>query len=239
MNEAEVRHLADHMANRLRCYPRIACQVADRNRTSCFADRTEHDSIGRLEMTEIATIETSHEFEVQRIEDIGDENAQFVSTVRHHRLVQENPFAYLRKCANVIHMNYETSVNIVKRAVSASSSANIASSIVVVDRAGNIVASARMDGSNFLAHSIAHRKARTAGVLGLSTQDFADSVRDDTVIVAALSCDPLMVLLGGGVPIVENGVVVGGIGVSGADQHTDAAIASQGLLPDFTDGADH
>jgi uncharacterized protein GlcG (DUF336 family) len=127
-------------------------------------------------------------------------------------------------------MDYETSATIVTRAVDASRNANIASSIVVVDCAGNIVASARMNGSNFLAHSIAHRKARTAAVLGLSTQDFADSVRGDPIIVAALSSDPLMVLLGGGLPILEGGVVIGGIGVSGGDQATDTSVASQSLL---------
>ncbi len=105
-------------------------------------------------------------------------------------------------------MDYENSATIITRAVDASRSANIASSIVVVDLAGNIVASARMNGSNFLSHSIAHRKARTAAVLGLSTQDFADSVQGDSTVVASLSSDPLIALLGGGLPIMEGGVVI-------------------------------
>ncbi len=43
------------------------------------------------------------------------------------------------------------------------------------------------------------------------------------------SDDPEIVLLGGGLPVVVDGNIVGAIGISGADQATDTAIGQKAL----------
>jgi uncharacterized protein GlcG (DUF336 family) len=126
-------------------------------------------------------------------------------------------------------MNYALSSTLVRNAVAAAEQSDVAASIVVVDRSGKIVASARMDGSNYLAMSIAHRKATTAAVLGMPSQQFADLVGTDPVVLAAMSTDPEIVMLGGGLPIVIDGKINGAIGISGADQATDTAIGQKAL----------
>jgi uncharacterized protein GlcG (DUF336 family) len=126
-------------------------------------------------------------------------------------------------------MNYALSSMLIRKAVDAAEQSSVAASVVVVDRSGKVVASARMDGSNYLAMAIAQRKATTAAVLGMSSQQFADVVSGDPVVLSAMSSDPEIVLLGGGLPVFVDGNVVGAIGVSGADQQTDISIGQRAL----------
>jgi glc operon protein GlcG len=129
-------------------------------------------------------------------------------------------------------LNYGNASTAIANAVSAAQAMGVPAAAVVVDRAGHIVASARMDGSNYLAVAMAHRKARTAAVLGMPSGQFAEMVSGDPVVLAAMASDQEIVLLGGGLPIIVDGVVVGGIGISGADQPTDTEIARRGLYAD-------
>jgi glc operon protein GlcG len=124
-------------------------------------------------------------------------------------------------------MNYALSAMLIRKAVDAAEQSSVAASVVVVDRSGKVVASARMDGSNYLAMAIAQRKATTAAVLGMPSQQFADFVSGDPVVLSAMSSDPEIVLLGGGLPVIVDGNVVGAIGVSGADQQTDISIGQR------------
>jgi uncharacterized protein GlcG (DUF336 family) len=126
-------------------------------------------------------------------------------------------------------MNYALSSTLVSNAVTAAQESGVAAAIVVVDRAGKVVSSARMDGSNHLALAIAHRKASTAAILGVPSQQFADMLRDDPLVVAAMSSEAEIILLGGGIPVVVDGSVIGGIGISGSDQQADTAIAQKAL----------
>jgi uncharacterized protein GlcG (DUF336 family) len=54
-------------------------------------------------------------------------------------------------------------------------------------------------------------------------------VSGDPVVLAAMSSDPEIVLLGGGLPVIVDGNVVGAIGVSGADQQTDISIGQRAV----------
>jgi uncharacterized protein GlcG (DUF336 family) len=95
--------------------------------------------------------------------------------------------------------------------------------IAVTDAGGHLAALARDDGAPFLSVNVAIDKAWTAASFGLATHVWSDIIARPEV--AQLAHQPRLVAVGGGVPIVAEGRVVGGIGISGgnARQDRDAA----------------
>jgi uncharacterized protein GlcG (DUF336 family) len=87
-------------------------------------------------------------------------------------------------------------------------------SVVVVDRAGNVAASIRGDGSNPDTMEFARIKAYTARTRAQSTSDF--KAFTDKPENAFLKQIPGVVAVGGGVPIRAGNDVIGGVGVSGS-----------------------
>ena len=95
--------------------------------------------------------------------------------------------------------------------------------IAVTDAGGHLAALTRDDGAPFLSVNVAIDKAWTATSFGLPTHVWSDVIANPQV--AQLAHQPRLVAVGGGVPIVSDGRVVGGIGISGgnAQQDRDAA----------------
>jgi uncharacterized protein GlcG (DUF336 family) len=97
---------------------------------------------------------------------------------------------------------------------------------VVVDGTTEPVAAARMDGARLGTWDIAVAKANTAFRFQSPTIDLKGRIvpENKAAIQALMS---RIVFLGGGVPIVENGRVVGAIGASGGveDQDVESAAA--------------
>jgi uncharacterized protein GlcG (DUF336 family) len=98
-------------------------------------------------------------------------------------------------------------------------------SIAVVDAAGVLKAFHRMDGAKRMSVDSAQRKAYTAATTAFPTKDFFDTFRDGPEVVL-LALMPGATGFGGGHPIVEDGVVIGGIGVGGGSAEQDAEIAA-------------
>lgn len=98
--------------------------------------------------------------------------------------------------------------------------------IVVTDPAGEMIAVARTDGASANTYAGALGKARTAAVLGTSTSEFLERrLVHDEVLYRALTADQLTFLVPGGYPLVMDGSVVGGVGVSGGLHEDDAKVA--------------
>ena len=100
----------------------------------------------------------------------------------------------------------------------------------VVDAGGNLVAALRMDGAQLVALPLASDKAFTAVALGAPTETWAGSTAPggaDWGMSTALG--GRLVVFAGGLPIRVDGVLVGGVGVSGAAAAVDRACASAGL----------
>ena len=108
-------------------------------------------------------------------------------------------------------------------AEAASRDIGIAVTIAVTDAGGHLAALTRHDGAPFLTVNVAIDKAWTASSFGLATHVWSDVIANPQV--AQLAHQPRLVAVGGGVPIVVAGRVVGGIGISGgnAQQDRDAA----------------
>ena len=97
--------------------------------------------------------------------------------------------------------------------------------IAVVDDGGNLMALERLDNTFAAGANISIGKARTAALFKRPTRVFEDIIKNGrTAMVALNDFTPLQ----GGVPVVVDGIVVGGVGVSGAasaQQDEELAIA--------------
>ena len=110
--------------------------------------------------------------------------------------------------------------------------------VAVVDEAGHLIACDRMDGALWVTPEIARAKANAAAGFRASTLDLEERFTKRMLFadnVATLG-DYAFVFGRGGVPVVENGRVVGAVGVSGAvpadNDHTIAdAAAGHPVVP--------
>ncbi len=97
--------------------------------------------------------------------------------------------------------------------------------IAVVDDGGNLIALERLDGTFSAGANISVGKAKTAVMFKRPTKFFEDVIKNGRTAMVAL---PDFTPLQGGVPILVDGQVVGGVGVSGAasaPQDEELAIA--------------
>jgi glc operon protein GlcG len=104
--------------------------------------------------------------------------------------------------------------------------------IAVVDDGGNLMALERLDGTFAAGATISIGKARTAVLFKRPTKTFEDIIRNGRTAMVALP-DNLFTPLQGGIPIVVDGQIVGGVGVSGASsaaQDEELAIAGANVF---------
>jgi glc operon protein GlcG len=101
--------------------------------------------------------------------------------------------------------------------------------VVIAAPSGDQIALARMDGVPPMAAESAARKCRTVALTWKSTADFAASLRDDLgtepeYFHGMHHVGPIMTI-GGGIPILVGGNLVGIAAVSGASTEDDIAFA--------------
>jgi len=84
----------------------------------------------------------------------------------------------------------------------------------IVDAAGNLEAYAKMDNLRMFSRRHAQRKAYTAAVLGMDTGAHAERLHRGGRNIADLG-DPMLTFGQGGLVIMKDGVILGGIGVGG------------------------
>jgi len=102
--------------------------------------------------------------------------------------------------------------------------------VAVVDAGGVLAAFLRMPGAPLHSVDIAIDKAYTAASFGLATSQWSAALQQHSVAVRdGIVRRPRFVAFGGGLPVIESGERIGGIGVSGATEEQDEAIASAGL----------
>ena len=103
-------------------------------------------------------------------------------------------------------------------------------SVAVVGRSGRVKALIRGDGAGPHTLNSSRKKAFTAASMRRPTSEFAQMITQLPVIQGLRDMDPDILILGGGLPIIMEGDVVGGIGVGGAPGgHLDDACAQAGL----------
>lgn len=102
-------------------------------------------------------------------------------------------------------------------------------SIAICDPGGNLKAFLRMDGAPQISVSIAQDKAYTAASLGIATHALHEFIKGDPPLATGLVHVPRVITFGGGFPIVDDGKLIGGIGVSGGHYSEDMECASRAL----------
>jgi len=92
----------------------------------------------------------------------------------------------------------------------------VAVTIVVVDQSGVEQVTVRMDGGPLVSVQTAKNKAYAAAAIGMPPDDFYAAIEADGAAVASFATRPGLALIAGGIPVVSDGAVAGGIGVAGA-----------------------
>jgi uncharacterized protein GlcG (DUF336 family) len=127
-------------------------------------------------------------------------------------------------------VDHETASNIVAAAHAEATRRSVLVSAAVVDAGGNLVAFGRMDGAEIAGPVLAVDKAYTAVANRISTSELAGLAAPGGELFGLhANGGGRFVVFGGGVPIVVDGAVVGGVGVSGASAADDDACARAGL----------
>ena len=99
----------------------------------------------------------------------------------------------------------------------------------VTDASGVLAAFLRMPGAFLHSVDIAVDKAYTAAGFGFATSQWAGILQGDEALRLGMPVRPRNVVFGGGLPMREGGVLIGGIGVSGGSAEQDEACARAGL----------
>ncbi len=97
--------------------------------------------------------------------------------------------------------------------------------IVVVDSAGELLGEIRMDGGKFLSRKSALAKALTAASISGPSTNIPESVRTNIGLATGGSVTGLP----GGLPIIIEGQMLGGIGVGSGSGDQDIAVATAAL----------
>ncbi|MEO5743917.1 MAG: heme-binding protein [Terracoccus sp.] len=98
--------------------------------------------------------------------------------------------------------------------------------VTVVDAFGDEKATVRMDGNGGASLLLAPPKARTSAAFRTATATLAANTTDPGRIASFTTAG--FSLLGGGVPLVHDGTVIGAVGVGGGSPEQDHAVATAG-----------
>jgi uncharacterized protein GlcG (DUF336 family) len=102
--------------------------------------------------------------------------------------------------------------------------------IAVVDAGGNLTAHVRMDGAWIGSVDISISKAWTARAFDISTRDLGENSQPGHQFFGIHASNGGKVMIfAGGIPLERDGVVVGGIGVSGGTGEQDQTVAEAGV----------
>jgi len=99
--------------------------------------------------------------------------------------------------------------------------------VAVVDSGGNLVAFQRMDGAMLASIQIAEHKARAATTFRRPTKVFEDGI--NLMHLNYLLAFDGIIASRGGIPLIEQGAIIGAIGSSGGTDSQDEIVSKAGL----------
>ena len=123
----------------------------------------------------------------------------------------------------------EMAQNMVNAAALEAKNNNLMVSVTVVDASGQTLAVLRDHRAGVHTVRASYKKAYTANSQKRETAVIAKGIKDGTIPEDLRYLDENILILDGGVPIYNDGIVVGGIGVGGAHGSEDVHIAKAGL----------
>jgi glc operon protein GlcG len=120
---------------------------------------------------------------------------------------------------------------VIEGAIAYARESNMRMAVVVVDSAGNVVSSDRMDGAALQNIRFAEGKAFASALYRQTTQALGElyKTRPDRYFGIMNMYPGKIYLVGGGVPLALDGVLVGGVGVAGLPEGVDEKSARAGI----------
>jgi uncharacterized protein GlcG (DUF336 family) len=126
----------------------------------------------------------------------------------------------------------ELALQLLDRVRAEAEARGLALAACVVDGGGQVIAAQRMDGAALGAMRLAEGKAYTAVLWGTRTGDFTESTQPGGADWGWNTTDPRVVVYAGGIPLLADGALVGGLGASGglADEDEACVLAAAQTL---------
>ena len=129
---------------------------------------------------------------------------------------------------NTRNIAYASAAALVKAAVEDASARGISVCVSVLDRSGVLKAFGQMDGVSHIAVKACQAKAYSA-LMGIGSRELGDALKDNLPQLISLASFENVVMMGGGLPIIIDGVVVGAIGVGGSSEENDISCEQKAL----------
>lgn len=127
-------------------------------------------------------------------------------------------------------LTLRVATTLMKAAKAAGRELGVPISVAVVDQGGQLVAFERMDGADLVSIGLAQDKAWTALLNRMPTRDLAPLVQPGAEFYGYESIGRgRTIVFAGGMPIEVEGVLVGGVGVSGGSVDQDQAIVDAAI----------
>ena len=101
--------------------------------------------------------------------------------------------------------------------------------IAVVDAGNNLTAFSRMDGAWLGSIDIAQSKAYTSRAFDMPTRDLADMAQPGEPLFGIDGANQSVIIFAGGIPLTDDGAVVGAVGVSGGTPDQDHQVCEAGV----------
>ena len=115
---------------------------------------------------------------------------------------------------------------VIHAAVEEAKKRNWKMNVAVADSGGNLVAFQRMDGAMLASIQIAEHKARAAATFRRPTKVFEDGIQ--LMHLNYLLAFDGIIASRGGIPLIEEGVIIGAIGCSGGTDSQDEVVSKAG-----------
>lgn len=124
-----------------------------------------------------------------------------------------------------LRLSHEGALKMLNAAVAKATAMKVPQCICIVDNGGHLLAFVRMDGGNIQSFDTAFRKAQTAAANGQPSGGIEAGVD----IKLAVATEGRRINLPGGLPIIVDGHVIGGLGVGSGTGAEDLEVAKAGI----------
>jgi uncharacterized protein GlcG (DUF336 family) len=122
-----------------------------------------------------------------------------------------------------LSISLEKALEVIQGAVAEAKKRNWKMNIAVADSGGNLVAFQRMDGAMLASIQIAQHKARAAVIFRRPTKVFEDGVQ--LMHLNYLLAFDGIIASRGGIPLIDQGKIIGGLGCSGGTDSQDEVVS--------------
>ena len=123
-------------------------------------------------------------------------------------------------------ISLDRALAVIHAAVAEAKKRNWKMNVAVADSGGNLVAFQRMDGAMLASIQISEHKARAAATFRRRTKIFEDGIQ--LMQLNYLLAFDGIIASRGGIPLIEQGVIIGAIGSSGGTDSQDEIVSEAG-----------